>query len=379
MKIIFFCSSLEPGRSGVGDHAMLLAKGCMFQGHECALVAFRDEFVKKMGYSHDLVDGLHVWRFSNVFENRDQRAALEAFVNSFEPNCMSIQFVPYSFDARGFVTSKFAEFFAKIKGRAKVQIMFHELWIGVESCGESLKRKVVGLAQRYLVKKFLQKLNPEVIHTSNRYYQNKLHQEGFTSCQLLPLFSNIQPQSYDADDWLFPFLNQKGIAISKESRTDYWLLGIFGSVYPEWSGKALVEKLEVLCKRHRKKAIILGVGNLGSNLEQWEEIRQGTNVSKIYVGRKSAREISLIFNSLDFGISTTRYSLLGKSASVASMLENGLPVIVTRLDQPATDFSHPGLLLLDDNFCEKFPVTRHFEAKWTLPQRVASFLNSISF
>ena len=35
MKIMFMCSSLEPGRDGVGDYTRLLAEGCIALGLEC--------------------------------------------------------------------------------------------------------------------------------------------------------------------------------------------------------------------------------------------------------------------------------------------------------------------------------------------------------
>lgn len=60
MKLLFLCTSLEPGRDGVGDYVRLLAEACIEAGHECRLLALNDEHLAKggvewqHGHSHDI-------------------------------------------------------------------------------------------------------------------------------------------------------------------------------------------------------------------------------------------------------------------------------------------------------------------------------------
>ena len=43
MKLLFLCSSLEPGRDGVGDYTRRLAGECLRQGHEVRLLSLNDK------------------------------------------------------------------------------------------------------------------------------------------------------------------------------------------------------------------------------------------------------------------------------------------------------------------------------------------------
>ena len=45
MNIVFLCSSLEPGRDGVGDYTRRLAQECAARGHVCRMVALHDPHV----------------------------------------------------------------------------------------------------------------------------------------------------------------------------------------------------------------------------------------------------------------------------------------------------------------------------------------------
>ncbi|HYF50971.1 MAG TPA: hypothetical protein VEJ63_16275, partial [Planctomycetota bacterium] len=70
-------------------------------------------------------------------------------------------------------------------------------------------------------------------------------------------------------------------------------------------------------------------------------------------------EIAACFQKCHFGISTTPLEILGKSASVAAMLEHGLPVIVNRIEpqiQKTVKFdleTDPQVLPIDDTLPER--------------------------
>ena len=56
------------------------------------------------------------------------------------------------------------------------------------------------------------------------------------------------------------------------------------------------------------------------------------------LGRLAPQALADFFATADFGVATTPWSLIGKSASVAAMLDCGLPVVVNR-----DDVRYPGL------------------------------------
>src|SRR6201995_2483307 len=56
------------------------------------------------------------------------------------------------------------------------------------------------------------------------------------------------------------------------------------------------------------------------------------HLEAVVVGEKEPAELSRLLQTLDFGIGTHPWALLGKSGAVAAMLDHGLPVIVPRDD-----------------------------------------------
>ena len=47
MNLLFVCTSLQPGRDGVGDYSRLLASACADAGHTCALLAINDTHARE--------------------------------------------------------------------------------------------------------------------------------------------------------------------------------------------------------------------------------------------------------------------------------------------------------------------------------------------
>jgi len=45
VKVVFLCSSLEPGRDGVGDYTRRLAAELVRQGHFSAVVSLNDKYI----------------------------------------------------------------------------------------------------------------------------------------------------------------------------------------------------------------------------------------------------------------------------------------------------------------------------------------------
>lgn len=65
----------------------------------------------------------------------------------------------------------------------------------------------------------------------------------------------------------------------------------------------------------------------------WSSIgRTHAHVAQVRIGEQPAERISQALQVLDFGITASPLALVGKSGTVAAMLEHGLPVIASRND-----------------------------------------------
>jgi glycosyltransferase involved in cell wall biosynthesis len=66
-------------------------------------------------------------------------------------------------------------------------------------------------------------------------------------------------------------------------------------------------------------------------LEVWNSIKKRFRhqVTFTELGRVSEKEISLVLQKCDFGVTTTDLDIIGKSGTTIAMLEHGLPVFLT--------------------------------------------------
>jgi hypothetical protein len=76
------------------------------------------------------------------------------------------------------------------------------------------------------------------------------------------------------------------------------------------------------------------VGEIGTGAALWKQLAEKWQQHFRFasMGRLSPQAIADLFAAADFGVATTPWALIGKSASVAAMLDGGLPVIVNRDD-----------------------------------------------
>ncbi len=330
MKIAFITGCLEPGRDGVGDYTRLLAEECMRQKHQCCLIALSDRYLQQLNTNPQEAAECMLRLPANMpWENRAKYA--QQFLAKFDPDWVSLQFVPYGYQDKGIV-AEFSRWLRLIVQGRKLHVMFHELWIG-ENVGAPLKEKLVGKIQRFFIFRVIKNLQPAVIHTSNPAYVIMLQQLG-VSAKCLPLFSNIPISAKNADDWLLPQLRSLGIKIYPGNRDQFWLFGLFGTIHPVWSAEPLFTYLNQAAVQHDRQIIILSIGRLGYGEMLWKQISQKYchQFSFLQLNEQPPSKISEFLNSIDFGISTSPYLLVGKSGTTTAMLEHGIPVIVNRDD-----------------------------------------------
>jgi hypothetical protein len=131
---------------------------------------------------------------------------------------------------------------------------------------------------------------------------------------------------------------------------------------------------------------LISVGRIGRGEELWERMRAayGSTIPLVRLGEQPESRISALLHEADFGIASTPYTLLGKSATAAAMFEHGLPVIVNRNDGPPTpaDPIEPGdrdlLIRLDDDFARQLHRTQRRPARRRLSTTADQLLGDLS-
>ncbi len=322
MRILFLCSGLEPGRDGVGDYTRSLAAECVRQGHECRIVSLNDN-------ASGEEPGCLRCAASLPWARRVEQARQS--VAEFDPDWISLQFVPYGFHRKG-IPWRLAHALKPVVAGRPLQIMFHELWIGSAE-GASFKHRLVGAVQRRCILRMLRVLAPRVVHTSNATYIGLLKKAGIEAAPL-PLFGNIPVVEKTVD-----FPSQLAVAgIDPTERGNWWLGLFFGTLHPEWEPQPLLGILLAAAKRANRRVGLLAVGRLGAAGEAiWERMMRdyGDEITFSKFGGQSAERISELLQIADFGIAASPWNLIGKSGSAAAMLDHGLPVIVTRKEEIA--------------------------------------------
>jgi hypothetical protein len=389
MKLLFIAGCLEPGKDGVGDFTRELAAECARRGHRSFLLSLNDPWVKVPVKEVPTGTGTSSLRLGPHQSWVDRVTAARAFVAEAGPDLVSLQLLLYSFHPAG-LSFVLPQLLRAIIGQTPVQVMFHELWLG-EQTGARLKTRVFGYCQRKIIEGVVKKLACRVTHTSNPVYVRLLGRRGIKA-KLLPLFGNVP--IVHVDDVSFTEIGAtKGErrtpnvecrtpnAIPLAPREDAVLrLGIFGSLHPEWSPDAMLAELKTLGRPIQ----LSHIGRIGPGESVWTDLteRYGTDIELSRLGERSVDEISRFLSYLDFGISTVPLALIGKSSSVAAMLDHGLPVIVNRDDihfrgiprvAPVFDL----LIPVDKNFLARVRSARRQSPQSRLPQVAEQFLHDV--
>jgi hypothetical protein len=331
MRIAFVCSSLEPGCDGVGDYTHALAAECASHGHKCILLALNDRFVTQPAEREVHDSGLRMMRLPSS-ANWDQRIREAAsYVKRFQPDCVSLQFVAYGFHPKGLAFGLATRLKLLMRG-FKSHVMFHELWIG-ESTGYGLKDRAVGFLQKRGVLRLLRTIKPSVMHTSNPVYVEILKRNGIEAREL-PLPGSIPLVEADTE-WWEATMRMQTWGLEGVSRSACWIAGIFGTIHPQWSAGAWLDRLCEFAREKGRRLLLLHIGHSAeAGRAVWNRCAQeySGRCDFVDLGAQVPERISTVLQALDFGVATSPWALIGKSSSVSSMLDHGVPVVVTRDD-----------------------------------------------
>jgi len=351
MKIAFVTSTLEPGRDGVGDYTTLLAAECARLGYSAARLALNDRDARVAERGPDLL------RLPSSSPWPERAAEARRWIADHAPDWISLQFVGYGFHPRGLVSAVERDLRAVLSGRP-LHVFMHELWIGDE-IGASWKDRAVGWLQRRGTLALLRALDVRLVHTSNEAYAHRLSQCGVPA-RRLPLFGSLPlpaPSAHPPDD-RFSFV-------------------FFGTLHPMWPPEPLFTALREL----GRPVELIHAGRIGPGAALWDHMmaRYASAFTFRRVGEASPREIADVFATAHFGIATTPWALIGKSASVAAMLDCGLPVIVNRDETHYRGMAEaapedPLLIRLGDDLPERLRAARRRPARLRLPEIAGQFL-----
>ncbi len=328
MHIAFLCGSQEAGRDGVGDYTSGLAAELQQHGHEVIVIGLRDKFVSTACFTSGSVK---VVRLPATLRWAECIRLARQQLDSFQPEWVSLQFVGYTFHPKGLIHGLAGKLAPLLRGR-KLHIMFHEIWLCREM-GWGWKQCAIGALQRLFIQRFVRVVKPAVMHTSNSTYAALLNRNGIPVTEL-GLFGNVPVLPEPSPAWLEAQLQAAlGAGYRREA---VWLFGFFGALHPQWPPEPLLTHLHLAAQAAGKKPVLLSIGRTGpAGADLWNRLTHeyAERFAFVGLGEQPPEHISEYLSFLDAGLATTPRSIIGKSGTVTSMLEHGLPVIVNRDDR----------------------------------------------
>lgn len=319
------CGSLEPGCDGVGDYTRRLAAQLLRQGHQLAMVALNDACIEShyLGVQASDEKKIPVLRIPAQWSDKDRYETAKRWIDSFAPQWLSLQFVPFSFHPKGLPFGLNSRLKA-LGDKRQWHIMFHELWVGMD-VQSPLKHMCWGMAQKWLIQDLLHQLKPRIIHTQSSLYQQLLLQLGYEACKL-PLFGNITPLAEAAP---------LGADAKAHQKPGGFTFILFGGIHPGAPVREFAEEVAAYARRTGVAVNLTIIGRCGQEQEHWAGAWRTAGLSVELLGEQTPDVISKAMSSASMGISTTPMALLEKSSAVVAMLEHGLPVLcVSRKWQP---------------------------------------------
>jgi hypothetical protein len=363
MRILFMCGCLEPGRDGVGDYTRSLAAELIKQGHQSTAVALHDVHLSENLIDNQEIYGiiLTVLRISVRCSTKERSTYALKWIQEFNPDWVSLQYVPFSFHPKGlplWLNSKLKS----LTHGFKLHIMFHELWVGVNS-KESLKMRLLGVTQKILIKEMLNNVKPSCITTTLPIYKKYL---ADSKVNVLPLFGNI------------PFINSKEYLRNDNCSLKVVHFGSFTGLLGEFESQ--LQFLIKVAMFYNKEVELIAFGEGGPYKDKALEIARNIfGKDRVTVlGRLSAQDISLLLQTADIGISRADIVMSGKSGSTLAMLEHGLSVLLrgkqSNINNEAfKDLSYNEQLLFCDSDYSRLPQKR--SAKSNLIEIAQKFVN----
>lgn len=277
--------------------------------HQVCILAFNDKFIATNVESPQYSERSRIptLRLSSNTLIQQRSIKGKKWIDHFNPGWLSLQYVPFSFHNKGLPVD-LGKHLALLGKDRNWQIMFHELWLGMEK-EASLKYKLWGGIQKYIIHKTILLLVPKIIHTQSRLHMEHLKKLGFKA-KLLPLYSNIE-------------VHYRRRAANRGNKLNFL---VFGTIYPGAPVVSFAKELAAYALENNKTIHFTFLGRCRQGLENWVKVLRQNQFKVNILGEQPAEKISEIICGSDWGISTTPFFQYEKSGTIAAMQEHGLPV-----------------------------------------------------
>lgn len=314
MRILFVCGSLEPGHDGVGDYTRELAGALShLEGVEAQIISIQDRSADgvKEEIQNSRNNKVKVKRLDEKLSFNIRGDAYRQFVEDFKPDWISLQYVPFAFSTRG-LPFDLLRFLSLKNDAVKWHFMIHEAYVWYNL---NTKRKILKHLEIRILKKLVRKLNPRVIHTTNRFYQ-KLLQDISIASDRMGLFGNIAILN-----------NAESIEKSEVKQGIFFGAGPVSNHFSKFSEgikNLMVQSPQPL------KIVFCGRPDFRTNdfVKHLKSEFSSLNVEIEEIGALENEALSRLLLQSHFGISREPPQIMGKSGTVAVMLEHGLPLWV---------------------------------------------------
>jgi len=362
MKVMFLCSSLQPGKDGVGDYNRRLVAELTKKNYQVVLVSCNERELDA-DREEEITGGasiIKIYRLSgsNSWEQRMNK--IQGYLDGFDPEWLSLHYVPYAFHPKG-LPAKFVSIVKSLRLRAKTQIVFHEIWQG-ESSESTVKDKIIGFVQRRMAFKLIKITNAMHITTTNDYYKNCFVKRGIKATRI-PVFSNMPVGKASGR----VVLNTLPAEIDDK---DKYVLGVFFGGFH--SHEDLAGNLKALAANIKsqldKELIVTHIGRSGGIEQEIETLKAATGLKCFVLGEWSEQDVADYLLHADVGLSNYPKVLYEKSGSIAALLNNSCPVILLKksfepdnrvipeIKEFDEDFDLTDFLSQDNSFASKYSV-----------------------
>jgi hypothetical protein len=358
MDILFICGSAQVGKDGVGDYTRRLCGKLIRSGHKAQIVALCDHQVDSFISEDQMAEQTEVMvhRMPIAVDNKHRLIWLQRILKDLEPDWISLQYVPYSFNQKG-LPFWLPSYLKKIKGNHKWHIMFHELWLGID-IESSFKHKCIGKLQQIIAKKIIYNTKTHSVNTQNKLYQFFLQSHNINAA-ILPICGNIP------------------LTGVKKETIEFAQFVLFGTIHNGAPFGDFVDDLLKISNAFDKPIKFVFIGNNGAELSNYTSILENYNISYEVLGIQSENVISQVLLDSDYGISTTPYFQTEKSGVFAAYKEHQIKTIcVSRKWTPTKgQYIIPQIIKYEKNNLNIVPVSVEVS---DLRNIASQFINSIS-
>ena len=375
MKIIFICSSLEPGRDGAGDQTRGLAGELVRQGNQVAAISLNERNLTESNDGFQDAEGMTIptLRLPETFTAIECYKLVAQWIRRFKPDWVSVQYVSFGFQRYGLPWG-LAFYLRSAIGQSNLHIMLWELWCGMPQ-NAGIKEKALGALQKAFMRFMLIKLRPEIVSTSTLNYKIDLERIG-VQADLIHVFGNIPLNIWGSDTAWHEVVVANKLSTLYEAPDEWLTLGFFGSVYACPGLEQLLQKAADAAAKMGRKLGVLSIGfGRGQDVGVLAQAISGTGYWK--TGPLSPDMVNRAMHLVDMAVVTTNAAGFSKSSTAAAWMERGIPILVSAEDHTynTSDMEHQGVfqVVKTSDVLKGFEHKKHLSAKSFLNDAVLTY------